>query len=297
MLRSLGQGKTRAVSRRLLSVYLNDHLAGATLGRELVRRIARENAGNRLGVFLSDDLLPEIEQDRQALRRLMNSLDVTPSPAKMTAAWLAEKLGRLKLNGELRRYSPLSRLLELEGLAMGIEGKRALWLALATSNLNELDGYDFQALAARAESQRSRLEEHRDAAAVQVLAGHERVKPRRDEDEHERRERVRGGNEQTVQKRSAMRHAGPFDGIWSVRRVDGMLPPMPGVRKHISGNRGETRIGPLGAPFDVNGDTLRYRAPFHRFVDLLERAVDGKVLGTATFRGRAFGRFELSRIT
>jgi hypothetical protein len=103
-------------------VYLNDHLAGATLGCELVRRIARENAGNRLGVFLRDDLLPEIEQDRQALRGLMSSVDVTPSRAKMTAAWMAEKVRRLKLNGELRRYSPLSRLLELEASRLASRG-------------------------------------------------------------------------------------------------------------------------------------------------------------------------------
>jgi hypothetical protein len=54
---------------------------------------------------------------------------------------------------------------------------------------------------------------------------------------------------------------------------------------------------PLAAPFAVNGGTLRYEAPFDGFVDLLEWAADGKVLGATTFRGRAFGRFELSRIT
>lgn len=94
-----------------------------------------------------------------------------------------------------------------------------------------------------------------------------------------------------------MRRAGAFDGVWSVRRVDGLLPPMPGIRKHISGGRGETQIGPLAVSFTVNGSTLRYEAPFEGFVDLLEQAADGKLLGTATFRGHAFGRFELSRIT
>ena len=40
----------------------------------------------------------------------------------MVAGWVAEKAGRLKLNGSLLTYSPLSRLVELEGLSLGVEG-------------------------------------------------------------------------------------------------------------------------------------------------------------------------------
>ena len=163
------QGKASGVHRKLLAVYLNDHLAGATLGLELVRRTARENRDSTLGSFLTDVLLPEIDEDRRTLQRLMGQIGIAPSRPKIAAAWLAEKLGRLKLNGELRRYSPLSRLVELEGLAVGIEGKRALWLALEAAHLGGLNGFDFQALAERAEFQRSRLEEHRLAAVTAAL--------------------------------------------------------------------------------------------------------------------------------
>jgi hypothetical protein len=159
------------VGRSLLAIYLNDHLAGATLGLELARRSARENADSSLGLFLADVLLPEIAQDRETLRRLMAQLAVRGSAPKVAAAWTVEKLGRLKPNGAFRRYSPLSRLLELEGLAAGIEAKRALWVALATATgLRErLAGLDFAELAKRAESQRTRLEEHRLAAAAKAL--------------------------------------------------------------------------------------------------------------------------------
>ncbi|MGZ4310259.1 MAG: hypothetical protein ACXVRG_13095 [Gaiellaceae bacterium] len=86
-----------------------------------------------------------------------------------------------------------------------------------------------------------------------------------------------------------------LDGVWNVRRLDGLLPPLNGVQKHIEGARGETRIGPLPlAPFDVEGFNLRYRPPFQAFVDELERHGDG-YLGRATFRGRQFGRFMLKR--
>jgi len=89
---------------------------------------------------------------------------------------------------------------------------------------------------------------------------------------------------------------GELDGVWDVRRVSGFPPPMIGVRKEISGGKGETKVGPLpGAPFDVVGLSLRYRAPFRGFVDELEPQGDG-FAGRATFRGRVFGRFALTRL-
>jgi hypothetical protein len=89
---------------------------------------------------------------------------------------------------------------------------------------------------------------------------------------------------------------GELDGVWNVKRVGGLLPPLVGVNKRISGTSGETRVGGLlGVPFDVVGLELRYWAPFGAFVDELEP--DGnRYLGRATFRGREFGRFVLERI-
>ena len=87
-----------------------------------------------------------------------------------------------------------------------------------------------------------------------------------------------------------------LDGTWNVRRTAGLLPPLVGVRKQIDGASGETRVGPLpGAPFDVVGLSLRYRAPFTGFVDELEPTGEG-YLGRATFRGHEFGRFALERL-
>jgi hypothetical protein len=87
-----------------------------------------------------------------------------------------------------------------------------------------------------------------------------------------------------------------LDGVWRVKRLSGLLPPLVGVRKRIRGASGVTALGPLpGVPFDVVGLSLRYRAPFQGFVDELEPAPGG-FRGRATFRGRVFGRFELERI-
>jgi ferritin-like metal-binding protein YciE len=87
-----------------------------------------------------------------------------------------------------------------------------------------------------------------------------------------------------------------LDGVWEVKPTGGALPPLLGVRKQISGASGVTKAGPLpGVPFDVVGLSLRYRAPFVGFVDLLEREGQG-YRGLATFRGRKFGKFELRQL-
>jgi len=154
-----------------LPIYLQDHFAGASFGVELARRAARENQGTDLGTFLAERLLPEIVEDRKTLRLLMEQLGLRPSGVKAAASSLAEKAGRLKLNGGLLRYSPLSRLLELEGLAAGIEGKYALWLSLhaVRDRDRRLANIDFEGLAQRARSQRERLEPFRLAAAVEAF--------------------------------------------------------------------------------------------------------------------------------
>ena len=86
-----------------------------------------------------------------------------------------------------------------------------------------------------------------------------------------------------------------LDGVWTVERVSGALPPMVGVRKEIKGASGVTLAGPLRMRFDVRGNELRYRAPFLGLVDRLE-PIDGEWLGRATWFGREFGRFRLKRV-
>ena len=60
----------------------------------------------------------------------MKALEIKENPAKNATAWLSEKIGRLKLNGRIMGYSELSRLIEVEGLSLGVKGKQALWKTL-----------------------------------------------------------------------------------------------------------------------------------------------------------------------
>jgi hypothetical protein len=145
------------IERRLLAIYLNDHLAGATGGVELARRARSSNRGTKLGEALGA-VCAEIEADRAVLERVMERLEVKRNGPKVAGAWAAEKLGRLKLNGRFTGYSPLSRLVELEMLHIGITGKIQLWQALKEAQSARLAQFDLPGLIERAEAQRARVE-------------------------------------------------------------------------------------------------------------------------------------------
>lgn len=153
--------------RELLAIYLNDHLAGATVGVELARRLRASNQDDpEFGPALAE-VCAEIEADRETLKAAMDQLGVSQSKLKPFAAVLGERLGRLKLNGRLRGYSPLSRLDELELLQIGVVGKRRLWRALEHTRAGDLPGFELGALAERATEQLRRLEAlHLKAAAL-----------------------------------------------------------------------------------------------------------------------------------
>lgn len=143
----------------LLSIYLNDHLAGSTAGVELVRRLCGSNRDSPDFGSALEQLRSEIEADRATLERVMEELEIERSTVKPAAAWLGEKLGRLKLNGQLHGYSPLSRLVELEGLLIGISGKTALWSALGSSLGPRWRSFDFEQLEQRAAAQLEKARE------------------------------------------------------------------------------------------------------------------------------------------
>jgi hypothetical protein len=157
---------------RRLKIYLNDHLAGSIVGSELARRALSENQGNEYGRFLSQ-LLHEIEADRETLKDVMVRLGIPQARVKQALAWCVEKVGRLKLNGQLMGYSPLSRVIELEVLTLGVAGKRALWRALQLVSVGDvrLASTDFSALVERAEAQLEELERHRVRAAGAAFLG------------------------------------------------------------------------------------------------------------------------------
>jgi hypothetical protein len=162
------------VNLKYLAVYLNDHLAGATVGVELSKRAASSNEGTEYGAFLSE-LQHEIAEDRASLERLMERFDIAKDRVKTTGAYVAEKFGRLKPNAHLTSYSPLSRVVELEGLKLGVAGKLSMWQALleVQDADDRLDSEELTALAGRAEAQLRGLEGHRLRAVAETLTAPE----------------------------------------------------------------------------------------------------------------------------
>jgi hypothetical protein len=173
--RSVALRDTAASIRRSaqdpLGIYLNDHLAGATVGLELARRVAGARQAPATGPELQR-FAEEVAADRAALLRIMGTLGVPVRSYKIWAAWAGEKAGRLKPNGHLTTRSPLSNLEELEMLRLGVEGKAAGWrtLRVLADRDGRLDAADLDELISRARRQADFLEEARVRAAQQVIA-------------------------------------------------------------------------------------------------------------------------------
>lgn len=137
---------------------------------QLARRAAGANRDSSYGEPLAR-LAEEIDDDRHALQDVLKRLGVRGDAVKLLTAVGAERLGRLKLNGELWHYSPLSRLEEIEILSLGVNGKLALWRSLRATLGDDarLRDVDFDRLVERATAQRRRVERLRERAAAEAL--------------------------------------------------------------------------------------------------------------------------------
>jgi len=160
------------MNEKQLRIYLQDHLAASTAGLELARRTRGANEGTEYGPPLAK-VADEIDADKRHLHGIIADLGFAGDRLKNTAAWGLEKVGRLKLNGQLTGYSPLSRVVELEGLLSGITGKKGLWIALLELAPSEprLDAALLERLRDRVEEQRATLEALRAKAAREAFLG------------------------------------------------------------------------------------------------------------------------------
>jgi hypothetical protein len=154
-----------------LETYLQDHRAGAEMGSDLARRMHESNEGTQYEEFLAH-IADEIEEDVSSLEQIMDRLDVDRSAIKTATAKVGEKVARLKPNNQLTGYSPLSRVLEFEGLRSGVQGKLALWDSLmeVAPFDDRLDAEEIAQLIIRAESQLKGLRVHHRLAAREAFA-------------------------------------------------------------------------------------------------------------------------------
>lgn len=136
-----------------LEICLDDHNAGAAGGTRLARRIHRSNADGPWAQE-REALVEEIAEERRILESVRKELGFEGGGLKSAIAIVAERAGRLKLNGTILGYSALSRVVELEALTAAVSSKRYLWSALhsAAKSRPEIQ-HDFDALRIRSDHQ------------------------------------------------------------------------------------------------------------------------------------------------
>jgi hypothetical protein len=151
-----------------LDSYLNDHLAGSISALELIAHWAEVHKGEPLGRFFLE-IEREIKADQQTLRDVMRTLGIEESKVRQAGAWAAEKVGRARLMIAGDEQGSLGLVLTLEGLIMGVTGKKLMWRALAAAKLPRLKSYNFEEPQRRAEQQIERLEAERIRAVSQAF--------------------------------------------------------------------------------------------------------------------------------
>ena len=155
---------------KALESYLNDHLAGSVSTLELLAHWADVHKGETLGNFFAETE-KEIKADQDTLRDVMRVLGIEESKVRKASAWAAEKVGRARLIIAGDEPGSLGLMLTLEGLVMGVTGKKLLWRALSATKLPQLNGYNFEELQRRAEQQIEKIEAERIRAAREAFSG------------------------------------------------------------------------------------------------------------------------------
>jgi hypothetical protein len=153
-----------------LSSYLNDHLAGSVGALELLDRLIEVYEGKPLERFFRD-LRSEIDADQETLKELIAKLGEKESAVRKVGAWIVEKLSRAKIQLSEAREGEMGLFLALEGLVLGITGKRLLWrgLAAGSETAPRLRGPDYATLEKRAIEQHDRVEAKRLEVAREVF--------------------------------------------------------------------------------------------------------------------------------
>jgi hypothetical protein len=153
-----------------LTTYMKDHFAGSVAAMELLSHLISSAHEKSQQPFFTQ-LRNEVSEDQDLLQGLLHDLDSSDGAVRNFTAFLSEKLARIKLLLEDSAGGRLARLEKLEALALGIEGKRALWRALeaVAPEIPALNKVDFGRLEQRANDQRERLEVRRIEAARGAL--------------------------------------------------------------------------------------------------------------------------------
>ena len=155
-----------AKSREALVDYLRDHLSGSDTATRVVHRLA--SAAESSNAILFRRLSNEFEEERAVVRTLLTQLGASERSVKRAAGLASGAVLSMTAGGA---PGDLSLFRTLEGLAVGVQGKRCLWRTL--QNLPALStgrGMTFAELEAMAVRQWDAIEKHRRALMVRTFS-------------------------------------------------------------------------------------------------------------------------------
>lgn len=142
-----------------LSVYLQDHLAGADLAIKLLEDL-RAHCSTTGAEALPASLHIRIREDRATLQKLVDAVGAGRALLKEAASWVGEKATLIKLGEQEDEFGHFEAL---EFLALGVLGKKQLWRALRELPKShfEMNSINFDELIARADAQYALIETRR----------------------------------------------------------------------------------------------------------------------------------------
>jgi len=156
------------MNKKMLGIYLNDHLAGSALGLEVLSAIAETPFANPDEVAR---VKREFDGERAILRALLEKLEIGESPIRKAGAWLNAKLLEVKVGIEDFGKGGFYSFELLEALSTGMAGKHLLWVALEKlAQENETIGFPpYALLIEQVLAQRAWVEGMRTEAARQAF--------------------------------------------------------------------------------------------------------------------------------
>jgi len=158
------------MSQNPVVTYLNDHLAGGAAALDLLDHLLKHPPAGQEAELR--ELRSEIKEDKELLLRILEQAGGRESGVRAAAARLAGKLGHAKLLLDSPGGREFRDFEALEALALGIQGKAALWraLGLLAGKVADLAPFDFTRLEQRAQEQFQRVDRLRLAAAGKALS-------------------------------------------------------------------------------------------------------------------------------
>ena len=162
------RSRTWTRGRQALIAYLRDHLSGSDVAIGVVHRLVSTDKG-AADRPLFERLAKEFEEDRAVVRAVLNGLGASGRSLKRAVGVASGTVLGVTAGGD---PGDLSLLRTLEGLSIGVQGKRCMWRALQSLHPmpSTVHDMDFIALEAKAVRQWEAIEEHRRSLVTRTFS-------------------------------------------------------------------------------------------------------------------------------